>query len=275
LELTDCFSALFDLFISPIPHISSPRGVIFHVPDGKSVTEYFSELRAEDVSALRADRFANLDVIFFTGKPLILGDIPGTLDPFSLYVVVNRRSKEDPHLCFCDSQGWLSIRGPDIEKATSFRGDNVALLGYIRDPKCTHCFRNPLTGNCLKRNPINLSSSPSLGPFDSRLVLQGTRDELSLSESFPEMYFRLHELHTQASRARRFRSAPSGPLSSSNPHTRTSRTSSLPRPAANWQKQLRGRASPPCVRQSDSLEKIAKARPIAPHFSEPLFFFSR
>jgi hypothetical protein len=229
LELADCFSVLFRLFGLPIPRISSQTGVAFHIPDGHSVPGYFSRLSADPVS----DPFADLDVIFFAAKPVILGPIPETLGPFSLYVVLHRRSKDDPHLCFRDSRGWLSIRGRDIETAASFPQDNVTFIGYIRDLECTNCFRNRLSGNHLKRNPRARSLSPSARDH----VLQGTPGMLSLSRSYPEMptYLHRHELRIEASFARRVRSGPSGP-----------RTVSLPDLDAPLQKQLRDRGRRHC-----------------------------
>jgi hypothetical protein len=85
LELADCFSRLFRLFGSPIPHISSPAGVVFHIPHENSIVPYFS--------ALDADTISNLGVIFFDTRSVVLGHIPETLGDFTFYVVVNRLSK--------------------------------------------------------------------------------------------------------------------------------------------------------------------------------------
>jgi hypothetical protein len=95
-ELVDYFSGLFGLFGSPIPHISSPTGVIFHIPHDNSIIEYFSELGADAV--------LDLGVIFFDTRSVVLRDIPETLGDFSLYVVVNRRSKSNHRLWFQDSR---------------------------------------------------------------------------------------------------------------------------------------------------------------------------
>jgi hypothetical protein len=119
--------------------------VIFHIPYGNSVPRYFSQLEADSI--------AELDVIFFGTRSLILSEIPETLDQFSLYVVVSRLSKTNSHLCFRDSEGWLSIRGRDIEEASFFRRDNISLLGYIRDLNSTNVFRFPLTCDHLVRRP--------------------------------------------------------------------------------------------------------------------------
>jgi hypothetical protein len=124
-ELTDCFSGLFRLFGSPIPHISPPAGVVFHIPHENSIVPYFS--------ALDADTISNLGVIFFDTRSVVLGHIPETLGDFTLYVVVNRLSKTSSHLCFRDIEVWLSIRGNDIEEAPSFRPGSISFLGYIRD----------------------------------------------------------------------------------------------------------------------------------------------
>jgi hypothetical protein len=137
-ELTDCFSGLFRLLGSPIPGMTSPTGVIFHLPHDNSLTRYFDELGPDPVSGL--------DVIFFGTRSVVLSEIPETLGRFSLYVVINRFSKTNSHLCFRDSEGWLSIRGRYIEEASSFRRDNISLLGYIRDLNSTNIFRFPL--NC-------------------------------------------------------------------------------------------------------------------------------
>jgi hypothetical protein len=67
LELTDCFSVLFRLFNSPIPHVFSPPRVIFHILDGSSVTNSFS--------GLGADAIANLDLILFGISHGVLSDI--------------------------------------------------------------------------------------------------------------------------------------------------------------------------------------------------------
>jgi hypothetical protein len=144
-ELTDCFSGLFRLFGSPLPQISSPTVVIFHVPHDRSITPYFS--------ALGADQISDLGAIFFGTRSVILRDIPETLPGFLLYVVVNRLSKTNSHLCCRDSEGWFSIRGRDIEEAFSFRRDNISLLGYIGDLKFTNVFRCLLSSNHLLRRP--------------------------------------------------------------------------------------------------------------------------
>jgi hypothetical protein len=135
-ELADCFSGLFRLFGSPIPKLSSAAG-IFQIPHENSITQFFSGFHPEPIS--------DLGVIFFETRFLVLREIPETLGEFSLYVVVNRLSKTSSHLCFRDSEGWLSIRSRDIIAASSFRRDNISFLGYIRDLKSTHCFRHPLT----------------------------------------------------------------------------------------------------------------------------------
>jgi hypothetical protein len=162
-ELTDCFSGLFRLFRSPIPSITSQTGVIFNIDHGNSVTRYFSELGA--------DAIAELDVMFFGTRSLALSDIPQTLGDFSLYVVVNRLSKANSHLCFRDSEGWLSIRRRDIEEAPSFRRDNISFLGYIRDLNSTNVFRFPLNCNHLVRRSCGqLPSRPVVGIPSPKLI---------------------------------------------------------------------------------------------------------
>jgi hypothetical protein len=142
-ELTDCFSGLFRLFGTPIPRMTSPTGVIFHLSHDNSLARYFDELVPDPVN--------DLDVIFFGTRSAVLSDIPEILGQFSLYVVVTRLSKTNSHLCFRDSQGWLSIRGRDIEEVTSFRRDNISLLGYIRDLNSTNLFRSLLNSQNTKR----------------------------------------------------------------------------------------------------------------------------
>jgi hypothetical protein len=147
-ELSDSFSALFRLFPQQIPHFSASTGVIFHIPYSSSVIQYFAELTP--------DTMANLGVIFFETRSIVMRDIPEALGDFSLYVVVNRRSKTNLHLNFRDSTGWLSIYGRDIKSASSFRQDNVSCLGYIRDLGSTNVFRTVLKYDPSQRKPITL-----------------------------------------------------------------------------------------------------------------------
>jgi hypothetical protein len=56
-------------------------------------------------SALGADTISDLGVIFFETLSVIIRDIPETLPRFLLYVVVNRFSKTNSHLCYRDSEG--------------------------------------------------------------------------------------------------------------------------------------------------------------------------
>jgi hypothetical protein len=140
MELTDCFSNLVGLFVLPIPHITPPSGVIIHAPPENSICRYFWELET--------DMTENIDVIFFDTRSLLLCAIPETLgDEFFLYVVVGRLSKECHRLFFRDSAGWLLIQGRDIEAVSTFRPDNVSLLGYIRHPTLTNVFRFRLKCN--------------------------------------------------------------------------------------------------------------------------------
>jgi hypothetical protein len=178
-ELTDCLSGLFRLFGSSPNRLTSPPGVVFQIPHGSSITQYFS--------GCNRDAISDLGVIFFDTRSLVLRDIPETLPGFSLYVVVNRLSKTKPHLSFRDSKGWLSIQGRDIEDASSFRRDNISVLGYICDLKCTHCFRHPLT--CNRRAGKQPETFPAVsGPpravsarvFASRLESPSTLDFMSL-----------------------------------------------------------------------------------------------
>jgi hypothetical protein len=168
-ELTDCLAGLFRLFGSPIPRMTSQTGVIFDIPHGNSVTQYFSELGAESI--------AERDVIFFGTRSVASKDIPEILGSgtFSLYVVVNRLSKTNSRLCVRDSEGWLEIRGRDIEEASSFRRDNISLLGYIRDLNSTNVIRFPLSCNHLVRKPC--------GKLPSKLVADISRSEFVQPET--------------------------------------------------------------------------------------------
>jgi hypothetical protein len=183
-ELTDYFSGLLRLFKQPIPRVTSPTCVIFHIPHGNSVARYFDELGPDPVN--------DLDVIFFGTRSVVLSEIPETLGRLSLYVVVTRLSKTNSHLCFRDSQGWLSIRGRDIEEASSFRRDNISLLGYIRDLKFTNIFRFPLNCNDSIRRPR--------GIFPSKPAVEITQPKFSEPvnahlASFPETRRDFSPLH--------------------------------------------------------------------------------
>jgi hypothetical protein len=138
IELGDCFAGLCRLFASSI---SWTRDIIFHIPHGYSVARFFS--------TVTFDFRANLNIVFFETRSLVLSDIPETLGDkteFTLYVVVSRLSKTRSRLWFRDSRGWLCIHGRNIEESASFRRDNISLLGYIRNLTFTNVFRFPL--NC-------------------------------------------------------------------------------------------------------------------------------
>jgi hypothetical protein len=174
-ELTECFSGLFRLLGSPIPNVMTRAGCAFHVPQGNSLTRYFSGLGPELIN----DR----GVIFFGTRSVVLSDIPETLGRFSLYVVINRLSKTNSHLCFRDSEGWLSIRGRDIEAASSFRRDNISFLGYIRDLNSTNVFRVPLNCDHLLRRPRgNLPLKPVVGVPQREFVVVEEDTSVTLPE---------------------------------------------------------------------------------------------
>jgi hypothetical protein len=148
-ELIDCFFRLFRLLESAIPQPTSPVGIVFKIPHESPITQYFSGFHAGALS----DR----GITFFDTQSVVLHGIPETLGGFSLYLVVNRLSKTNSHLCFRDSYGWLSIRGRDIEAVSCFRRDNISLLGYIRDVNSTNVFRCPLKCESLKHRPLQLA----------------------------------------------------------------------------------------------------------------------
>jgi hypothetical protein len=183
-ELTDCLAGLFRLFGSPIPRMTSQAGVIFNIDHGTTVSRYFSELRTDSI--------AERDVIFFGTRSLVLKDIPETLGDFSLYVVINRLSKTNHRLWVQDSEGWLSIHGRDIEEASSFRRDNISLLGYIRNLNSTNVFRFPLNCDHLVRKPS--------GKMPSRHITDISQVEFVESEtasvvSLPEIQRDFSVLH--------------------------------------------------------------------------------
>jgi hypothetical protein len=183
-ELTDCFSGLFRLLGSPIPRMTSPTGVIFHLAHGNSLTRSFSQLGSDPIN--------DLDVIFFETRSVVLSIIPERLDQFSLYVVVTRLSKTNSHLCFRDSQGWLSIRGRDIEEASSFRRDNISLLGYIRDLNLTKVFRFPLNCDHLVRRPCGKLPSRPGADISHPEFVQPENAKLSSSLEIQRDVSRLH-----------------------------------------------------------------------------------
>jgi TPR repeat protein len=177
-ELTDCLSGLFRLLGSPIRHMTSPTGVIFHLPHGNSVTRYFSELGQ--------DLIHDLGVIFFETRSVVLSDIPETLDRFSLYVVVTRLSKTKHRLCFQDSKGWLFIHDHDIEETCSFRRDNISLLGYILDLKFTNVFRCILNCNHVLRRPRRKLTSKPVAEVIQLESVQPEKDSLIFSHEIPQ-----------------------------------------------------------------------------------------
>jgi hypothetical protein len=95
-------------------------------------------------------------------------------------------------LCFRDSEGWLSIHGRDIEKASSFRGDNVSLLGYIRDLNSTNVFRFPLNCDHLVRRPGSKLPSKHIADFSQPEFVQSEKASLGSS---PEIQRDLSPVH--------------------------------------------------------------------------------
>jgi hypothetical protein len=125
-------------------------------------------------------------VIFLDVKSAVLSEIPEHLcnDAFSLYVVVNRRSKTNARLNFRDSEGWLSIFDRDIEEARGFNSANISLLGYIPDPTKTNIFRNVLLFSHSRHRPVKAPARKiALSPPRKIAISRQKRSESKVTKS--------------------------------------------------------------------------------------------